>query len=492
MNAILKFSLIAFVYLLSLVSCAQKKEEFHKTVSQKIEALINSYVENKQFNGAILVAKEGKVIYKKGYGLANMEWNIPNTTDTKFRLASITKQFTAVAILQLVAEGKIDLHKPISTYLPKYPKDKGDVITIHHLLTHSSGIPNYTQFRTFRNINNKDYKPSEFIRFFADSTLQFTPGTEFRYSNSGYFLLGHLIETITGKKYETVLQEKIFSPLKMKNTGYAHQATVIEKRASGYWFDQLERTYKNANHIYTSVPFAAGGLYSTVEDLLLWNQALYSSTLLPEKYSSLITKKHFADRNTHYGYGCEILEMPIGNTSEATTVFGHSGGIDGFRTFSTYNPENKSTIILLNNTDNAPLYQMTAYLNAVLLNKTYDYSRKSVANALAERIEISTLEEVVQSYFVTIKDSNRFYLNENEMNFLGYYYLNAKKLSEAEAIFKLNVEAFPNSFNVYDSYAEALMELGLHNDAFKNYKKSLELNPDNTNAIEMIKKIESK
>lgn len=156
-----------------------------QTKTEKLDELLNLYTEYGQFNGSVLVAEKGEVIYKKGFGLANMEWGIPNQSDTKHRLGSITKQFTSMLIMQLMEQGKLKLTVPISTYLPDYPKPNGDIITIHHLLTHTSGTPNYTAFPNFMKDMNRDpYRPEEFVKIFADSTLQFTPGEKFAYSNS--------------------------------------------------------------------------------------------------------------------------------------------------------------------------------------------------------------------------------------------------------------------------------------------------------------------
>ena len=188
-----------------------------------------------QFNGSILVADKGDVIYSKGLGLANMEWDIPNASDTKHRLGSITKQFTAALILQFVEQGKLDLNAPIAKYLKNYPKAQGDKITIHHLLTHSAGIPNYTSLETFQDIYRNPYTPKEFLTVFQDSVLEFNPGEKFAYSNSGYFLLGVILEEVSGKSYETLLHENILSPLNMTATGYDHHDRILKNRATGYF-----------------------------------------------------------------------------------------------------------------------------------------------------------------------------------------------------------------------------------------------------------------
>ena len=387
---------------------------YGQTKVDKLDKLIGAYAEYGEFNGTVLVAEKGKVIYQKGFGLADMEWNVPNQPDTKFRLGSITKQFTSMLIMQLVEQGKLKLDVPISTYLPDYPKKNGEIITIHHLLTHSSGIPNITSFPGFsKDISRNSYSPSQLVNLFADSALQFKPGERNSYSNSGYMLLGYIIEKITGKPYEQVLQENIFTPLNMKNTGYDHSGPLLKNRARGY--EKNGWLYINANFIDMSVPYAAGALYSTVEDLYRWNQALYGNQLLRKENMDLLFFKHIRAGGGYYGYGWDIYEMPIGNTAERIDAIGHGGGIDGFNTQLTRIPSDKSFIVLLNNTGRAPLDEMTKAIAAILYDKSYELPKRSVAYSLGDRIEKSGVAAALE-YYNGIKDSTGYYLNENEMN----------------------------------------------------------------------------
>ena len=246
---------------------------FAQNKAKQIDELIGKYNQYGQFNGSALVAENGKVILKKGFGSANIEWDIPNQPDTKFRLGSISKQFTAFLIVKLTEEGKIKLDVPITTYLPDYPKATGDKITIHHLLTHTSGIPNYTSLPNFfKDQSRNPYTPEEFVKTFSSLPLEFTPGEKFNYSNSGYFLLGYIIEKVSGKSYEQYLQETILDPLKMVNSGYDHADVILKNRAAGY--EKRGKKIRNAPYLDMSIPYAAGSLYSTVEDLYLWDQAL--------------------------------------------------------------------------------------------------------------------------------------------------------------------------------------------------------------------------
>ena len=468
------FMLIAMIN----ISCGQSKIE-------KLDKLIGTYAEYGQFNGSVLVADKGEVIYKKGFGLANMEWNIPNQPDTKHRLGSITKQFTSMLIMQLVQQGKLKLDVPISTYLPDYPKKNGDVITIHHLLTHTSGTPNYTSFPNFFMDHGRDpFRPEELMSYFADSTLQFTPGERHSYSNSGYILLGVIIEKVTGKTYEQVLQENILTPLKMNNTGYDHQDIVVKNRASGY--DKNGRGYTNAGYLDMSIPYAAGAMYSTVEDLYLWNQALYTEKLLSKKYMDIVFEKHTVAGQGYYAYGWLISDLPIGNSGEQIPTISHGGGIHGFNTEITRFPTDKSFIVLLNNTGGAPLEEMTIAINGIIHDKTYNFPKKSVAYSLLDVIEKDGITAGLQHY-EKVKVSKDYYLQEGEINEVGYYFLQSNRANEAAAVFKLNVEAYPNSFNVYDSYGEALMVLGQKEEAIENYKKSVQLNPGSVSGLKVLK-----
>lgn len=472
-------AIIAFVATITL--------SFSQTKTAQLDALLTQYNQYGQFTGSVLVSDNGQVLYKKGFGMANMEWDIANTPDTKHRLGSITKPFTAMLIMQLVAEGKLDLQAKVSTYLPDYSKTNGDKITIHHLLTHTSGTPNYTSFPDFFKKRSRDpYSPTEMVEMFADSSLIFTPGERFAYSNSGYIVLGAIIEKVTGKPYEEVLQEKILTPLKMNNTGYDHHSTVLKKRASGY--EMKGSIPENAPYLDMSIPYAAGSLYSTVEDLFLWDQALYTEKLLPKKYRDMLFEKYVSAFGEYYGYGWNVGEMAIGNTKDSLSFIGHSGGINGFTTFFMRMPEERASVILLNNTRNAPMDDITIAINGILRGATYDLPKRSLANSLLTEIMDKGLKTGL-SYYAHNKDSDEYVLSENEMNSIGYTLLKEGKKMEAEAVFKLNVEAFPNSSNVYDSYGEALMEQGKNDLAIVNYKKSITLNPGNQNGIAMLKKL---
>jgi len=482
-----KFNIQKVILIGIIIQLTFLLDSFGQTKAEKIDELMKQYNEYAQFNGSVLVAENGKVIFKKGFGLANMEWEVPNQSDTKHRLGSVTKQFTAMLILQLVEKGKLDLNVPITTYLPDYPKETGDIITIHHLLTHTSGIPNFTSFPNYQKyLSINTYSPEALIKIFAGSSLQFKPGEKFSYSNSGYFLLGVIIEKVSGKPYEQILHENILNPLKMNNTGYDHHETILKNRASGY--EKNENKFRNADYIDMSVPYSAGALYSTVEDLYLWDQALYNETLLPSKTRDLLFKQYIKAMGASYGYGWFVGKTPLGNTGDSVIVIGHPGGINGFNTSIQRIPSDKHLIVLLNNTGGAALGEMNTAIMSILYGTSYEMPKKSVAFSLLDVIIKNGLTSGLE-HFKKIKNSENYSLKENEMNSVGYNLLNSNKVTEAIEVFKLNVEAFPKSGNVYDSLAEAYLVNGNEKLATENYKKSLEIDPTNTNAKNVLKKL---
>ncbi len=482
-----KFSLPTLLIIAIFIQLATLQVAIGQSKTAKLDELMNLYTEYGQFNGSVLVAEKGKVIYKKGFGMANMEWDIPNQSDTKHRLGSITKQFTSMLILQLAEQGKLKLDVPITTYLPDYNKSNGDKITIHHLLTHTSGTPNYTAFPNFFRDSTRDpYTPDEFVEVFADSTLQFTPGEKFTYSNSGYFLLGVIIEKVTGKSYEQVLQENIFTPLKMNSSGYDHHSTILKKRASGY--EKNGRAFRNANYIDMSIPYAAGSLYATVEDLYLWDQALYTNKLLSKKYMDLLFTKHVPAFGGHYAYGWGVNKVPNGEANDSLKVISHGGGINGFNTLISRIPADKNLVVLFSNTGGASLNEMSVAIRGILYNNPYEMPKKSLAFVLLDDINKLGIAKAI-TRFNEFNASGEYVLNEGEMNNAGYEFLQSDKINEALAIFKLNIDAFPKSSNVYDSYGEALLKNGEKEKGIENYKKSIELNPANQGGINVLKKL---
>lgn len=316
-----------------------------QTTTNKIDSLLNDCYNKGMFNGSALISMNGKIVYKSAFGFANIEHEILNKTDTKFEIGSCTKQFTATLIMILKEKGQISLDDKITDYLPEYPADKGDRITIHHLLSHTSGIPEYVELQEMECLLFRENKPAEFMKVFWDLNLNFEPGSELRYSNSNYFILGAIIEKITGKPYAQVLQENIFNPLGMTNSGVIQITEILNNKAYGYI--KLNDTLTVAPCWNTSGAFSAGNIYSTVEDLFKWQLALQSNTLINKESFDIMLTPNFS----RYGYGFAVLNRTHKDGSKYT-LYGHEGEIPGFRSLINIIKEGNSSVILLDNNQN--------------------------------------------------------------------------------------------------------------------------------------------
>jgi CubicO group peptidase (beta-lactamase class C family) len=318
----------------------------------RMEQVVQSYAANQSFMGSVLIARGSHVLLSKGYGFANLEWNIPNSPTTKFRLGSITKQFTAASILLLEQRGKLNVSDPVKKYMPDAPA-AWDKITIFHLLTHTSGIPSFTGFPDYTKLEPFATTAEQLVTRFRDKPLDFEPGEKWSYSNSGYVLLGYLIEKISGSSYEKFVNENIFTPLGMKDSGYDSNTAVISHRASGYV--PGAHGPDNAGFIHMSVPHAAGGLYSTTEDLLKWEEGLFGGKLL----SAASLEKMTTPFKDNYAFGLQV------ETKGSRKVIQHGGGIEGFNTELAYYPEDQLTIVALANVNGQAVSEIASKLAAI-------------------------------------------------------------------------------------------------------------------------------
>lgn len=450
--------------------------------AERIDGLLAKYHEIGIFNGSALVAAGGEVIFERGYGLANMEWDIPNGPETKFRLGSITKQFTSMLIMQLAQEEKLALEASLADLLPYYRKDTGSRVTLHQLLNHTSGIPSYTGLPGFWDgASREPHEVREFVTTFCSGDLEFEPGSEFRYNNSGYFLLGAIIEELTGKPYERVLRERILEPLGLDSTGYDRHDVIIEQRAAGY--EPAAGGYVNAPYLDMSAPYSAGALYSTVRDLHRWDRALYGEGLLSAEWKGRMFEPGLGD----YAYGWAVRESPIGPEGEARTVISHGGGVNGFNTLIARVSEDRHLVVLLSNAGGSPLARMRTGIFDLLYGREPELPKPSVASVLAPILAADGPEAAIAEYRrLKAERETEYSFDEVELNELGYRLLGAGQVEEAVAILELNAEMFPESFNTYDSLAEAYAESGRNDLAVRNYARSLELNPNNVNAVRQL------
>lgn len=327
-------------------------------VATQLDKAVAAYQTYRGFMGSVLVAQGGRILLKKGYGMADLEWDVPNTPDAKFRLGSITKQFTATAILQLAEQGKLSVTDRACPYFDGCPASWKDV-TIRELLSHTSGIPSYTSAKSFPLPKEMrvPLTPPEILLLTKDQPLDFAPGTNWRYDNSGYIFLGMILEKVSGEKYADYVRKHIFDVVGMNDTGYDVTDVVLKHRALGY--RPCGDTFCNADYIDMSLPYAAGSLYSTVEDLYKWDRSLNTDKVLTKAWRD----KMFTPVMHDYAYGWMVQRMA--NHEQ----IGHGGGINGFQTYIARFPQDDATVIVLSNNQAAPSDRLAAALAGTLFGE---------------------------------------------------------------------------------------------------------------------------
>ncbi|HRH51358.1 MAG TPA: serine hydrolase [Panacibacter sp.] len=351
---------------------------FAQDAGNKIDELISAYSKLNKFNGSALVAKNGTILLNKGYGYRNAADKLMNNEESIFQLGSITKQFTAAVILKLQEEKKLKVTDKLSKFFPDYPK--GDSITIKQLLTHTSGIYSYTNDGNFMaNEITKNKSREEMMALFKDKPLDFSPGTGWNYSNSGYSLLGYIIEVVTKKSYEEAVRKYIFTPLHMTHSGFDFTHLKSPDKTTGY-FMLDDKSSNPAPVVDSTVSFSAGAIYSITSDLYLWHKALEQNTIL----SKTQQQEAYTPVKNNYGYGWGI------DSIEGKRRVGHGGGIPGYITNESRVPEDDIDIVLLSNASDRSLDEITKSIYAILYNKAYELPK--------ERIVILLPEETLKQY----------------------------------------------------------------------------------------------
>jgi CubicO group peptidase (beta-lactamase class C family) len=325
-------------------------------VKPRLLQVANSYTAGNAFMGTVLVAEGDQILLDQGYGMADLEWNIPNAPDVKFRLGSLTKQFTATLVLLLQQAGKLHIEDPVGKYLPDAPKS-WEKITLANLLGRTSGIPNFTSDKDFGTWGMSKHTTAEEIAFFRDKPLDFEPGSKFTYSNSNYEVLGAVIEKVSGEKYGDLLRKRIFDPVGMHDTGLDTDELILPKRAQGYSPGKDGLVHARSESM--TVPWAAGSIYSTTGDLLRWERALFGGKVLKDASLAAMTTAGKGD----YGLGVGVVQQ------SGVKVIQHGGGIEGFNTQLAYVPDRKITVIVLSNVIGAAPGAMGGQLLDVVMGK---------------------------------------------------------------------------------------------------------------------------
>jgi CubicO group peptidase (beta-lactamase class C family) len=463
----------------------------NKTFSQNHEKQFDKILSEQNFENspgfAVLVAKNNEVIYRKAFGYANLELDVSMKPENIFRIGSITKQFTACAILKLEEEGKLSLQDDITKFIEDYPTH-GHTITIEHLLTHTSGIKSYTSMKDWNaEMRKKDFTPEEMIDFFKNQPMDFAPGEKFQYNNSAYFLLGYIIEKASGKTYEEYLKETFFEPLGMSSSSYGNTSRVIKNRATGYMKKNGE--YVNADFLSMTQPYAAGSLLSTVDDLFSWYTAVMNDKVISRENRLKAQSSNILNdgKPTGYGYG-----WFLGNI-QGSPMIEHGGGINGYLTASLWLPEEKVFVTVFSNSNAKPPQSTAFKLAAAAIGKPFG------------RKEIEMEKEILKDYvgvYETDEQETRTIVFENDSLFYVYPSGNRTKLlpfgkdrffvknSFTEYTFNRNPQGevvsliaqgtgyLPLELNKTDKPVELKKEVELPNELLDKYQGKYELMPE--------------
>ena len=414
---LLQTALFTFSLFFSVALTAQNLE-------QQVDEILSEQYERQGPGAAALIYKDGDVIYRKGFGYANIELDVKMKPEHVFEIGSITKQFTAIAILMLEEQGKLKVEDDITKFIPDYPSN-GKSITIHQLLNHTSGIKSYTNMQSFQQKARTDMTPSEIIDFVKNEPMDFDPGEQYLYNNSGYVILGHIIEVVTGISYEEFVQKNFFDKLGMTNSYYGSHSKVIKNRAYGY---SDRGGYVNADYLSMTLPYAAGSLMSNVDDLLKWQKALNTYQLISKAtYEKAINGSTLNNgEKIGYGYGLGA------GTIQGSKSISHGGGIFGYTTQGIYLPEEDVFVSVLTNCDCTSPGSITNKIAAIAIGKPFP----SIKNAVS--LNQSQLSKWLGAYefpdgairYITLEDNKLYSQRENSTKFEIY------PLSETRYIFE--------------------------------------------------------
>jgi CubicO group peptidase (beta-lactamase class C family) len=453
----------------------------------KLASIMQQYHWFNMFDGAVLVAENGKVIYKDAFGLANREWNIPNSKDTKFMIGSVSKPLTAMLVLIQVQKGLISLDKTIADYLPEFRNKPAAGITIKQLLSHTSGMPNYDIIKDFfPRISRQNYSRQDYIKIYLDSALAFVPGSRYAYSSWGYFTLGYIVEKVTGRSYATAMREDIFEPLHMNNSGSYYHTQVVPGRATGY--DYSLGGYTSADFRDQSNTMGTGDLYATVDDLLAFHLAITNHTLLNKTLTDEMLRPGIPPAK--YGYGWFNQDFKFTATDSVTANY-HLGMTEGFISFALRIPESNSFVVILCNSSPTDFFGIIKNLLKVMYDKPV-VIKQPVHKKMETIIAQKGAAEAVSAFHEMQVDTAHYYVDWISMNFLAEQLMTLKRLEDAQVIADNNVAAFPDKDLIMVTTGNVYLALNRREEAVRFYKRALELNPGYDEAKNRLKELDNK
>lgn len=447
-------------------------------LTTRVDAYMRAAVAYEQFSGSILIARDGVTLVDTGYGMASYELGVPNTSRTVFQTASITKSFTAMAIIQLRDRGRLNVDDPICRYLNNCP-DAWKPVTIRHLLTHTSGIKNFTRLPDWdESLSFRSYSRAGVVDLFRGLPLEFVPGEKFDYSNSGFYLLGLIVERVSGSSYDQFLKTNIFEPLGMTQTRYVDGRAVVPGAATGYY--SRGTAFITATYVDPTTSFGASGIHSTTGDLLKWDQALYTEKLVSRRSLEEI----FTPYKPEYGFGWEL------GTRFGKKTIGHAGNDAGFSTYILRIPEEKLTVIVLGNSDKMSAGRTGNTLAAIVLGAPYKIPTQHLGDALWETLARDGVAAATARFDQALRATpKRGDANDETLLDLGYDLIADRRLVEAEAIFRFALQRFPNLAYAWDGLADIAIARDDPAAATGFFERSLKLDPTNDYAVRGLERL---
>ncbi len=459
---------------------AQQRVTVDRDQLTAVQQMANAFHEVGLFDGVVLVAQDGEVLFETAYGYADLDQGVSNTLNTRFRLGSIAKQFTAAAVMLLVEEGKIDLEAPISRYLPEYRKDIADHVTVHQLLTHTSCIPEETAFM----LDGRADRDTTWGRLFGLINAQgpvMEPGTRFSYNNVGYMLLARIVESASGVEFAAFLEQRIFAPLGMENTGLVSRQITVEGLAEGY--ARILGTVERPDRMDVAWYRGAGGLYSTAGDLLEWDRALRENALVtPASKERMFTPSDHAN----YGYGWSLRYYWV--EGDKRPIVAHTGGGPGVTTTIDRFPRDGLLIVALSNVRHSQVSALSRSIGLILLGApTPTFPGRYMEDELQQVLFEEGIVSAEMMWEAAWDEPALWPPRSGTFNRMGYQFLHSGRVDQALQLFRLYVTLFPGVVNAYDSFAEAFLVAGMRDSAIVYYRKAVDLDLEKVNALFMLR-----
>ena len=475
-------------FLIGLVASIATAED----TGSQIDDLMVRYYDLGQFNGTALVVDDDAVVLRKGYGFANIGWNASNTPTTRFLIGSVTKSFTALVVLRLEEEGSLNLNASVSDYLPKYREDTGRRLKLRHLLTHTDGLPNYTSNSSFWRSHefNLPLTTNEFVRRYCSGDLVFEPGTQYRYGNSGYSILGAIVERVTDDTFSNVLSRLILDPLAMGSTGLYAPATIIKEMAAGY--ERAPGGLRPADPVHEPL-FAAGSLYSTVDDLIAFDRALrggsaFSDAVLEELFES---RKGAVEQTFAYGWNVGTLDLDgaIDETRYMTT----NGEINGYNAVVFRLPDRRALVVLLNNSGETVLFEIATNILRLLHGLPAKAPESRLRDVFLSKLNSESVAAAIAFYREKLNESREDSLFFPwPMRITAGQFIADGRHDDAIALLELNLHTNPTDSRSFELLAIAQLRSGKVAAAEESLVRALSIDSSSEYAASELSRLRSK